>query len=85
MAGFVWVAVRMDLQGAYGSVDQVYLKPPYRRQGYGRQLMNAADNFIQQQRLKTARLYVTRENTDAVQLYQKVGYAVTRYEMERHF
>lgn len=83
LAGFVWVAVRVDLQGAYGSVDQVYLKPEYRRQGHGKLLMNAADDFIRKQGLATARLYVTRENTDAVQLYQSAGYAVTRYEMER--
>ncbi|MDA8205315.1 MAG: GNAT family N-acetyltransferase [Thermaerobacter sp.] len=85
MAGFVWVAVRVDLQGAYGSIDQVYLKPPYRRQGYGNWLMNAADGFIKKQGLKTARLYVTRENADAVRLYQRLGYEVTRHEMERHF
>lgn len=83
VAGFVWVAIRMDLQGAYGSVDQVYLKPPYRRQGYGQRLMQAAEEFIKRQGLQTARLYVTRENRDAVNLYQRLGYDVTRYEMER--
>ena len=85
LAGFVWVAVRVDLQGAYGSVDQVYLKPPYRRQGYGSWLMKAADEFIRRQGLKTARLYVTRDNADAVRLYQRLGYEVTRYEMERPY
>ncbi len=83
VAGFVWVAVRVDLQGAYGSVDQVYLKPPYRRKGYGELLMKAADDFIKRQGLKTARLYVTKDNVDAVQLYEREGYEITRYEMER--
>lgn len=83
MAGFIWVAVRMDLQGAYGSVDQVYLKPSYRRHGYGELLMRAADEYIEKQGLKTARLYVTRENYDAVNLYRRLGYDITRYEMER--
>ena len=83
MAGFVWVAVRMDLQGAYGSVDQVYLKPEYRRQGLGSLLMEAAEDFVRRQGLKIARLYVTQENHDAVRLYERSGYAVTRYEMER--
>ncbi|MCL5116507.1 MAG: GNAT family N-acetyltransferase [Firmicutes bacterium] len=82
-AGFVWVAVRMDLQGAYGSIDQVYLKPEYRRHGYGALLMQAAEEFIRKQGLKTARLYVTRDNGDAVNLYRRMGYDVTRYEMER--
>lgn len=85
VAGFVWVAVRMDLQGAYGSIDQVYLKPSYRRQGFGEMLMQAADDYIKKQGLKTARLYVTRDNDDAVRLYERVGFEVTRYEMERRF
>ncbi|AEJ38965.1 putative acetyltransferase [Sulfobacillus acidophilus TPY] len=83
IAGFVWVAVRMDLQGAYGSVDQVYLWPPYRRQGLGELLMDAAHQFIVQHGLTTARLYVTADNQDAVRLYQRSGYQITRYEMER--
>ena len=85
IVGFVWVAVRMDLQGTYGSIDQVYLKPDYRRQGYGAALMQAAEEFIAKQGLKNARLYVTRNNGDAVRLYQRLGYEVTRYEMERRF
>lgn len=83
MAGFVWVAVRVDLQGTYGSVDQVYLKPQYRRQGYGALLMEAAYDFIKRQGLKVARLYVTRDNQDAVRLYERTGYQIIRYEMER--
>jgi ribosomal protein S18 acetylase RimI-like enzyme len=83
LAGFIWVAVRMDLQGTYGSIDQVYLKPEYRRRGLGALLMNAAHDYIQRQGLDLARLYVTCDNFDAVSLYRRMGYRVTRYEMER--
>ncbi|MCY0881520.1 MAG: GNAT family N-acetyltransferase, partial [Firmicutes bacterium] len=38
-AGFIWVSLRMDIQGPFGSVDQVYLRPAYRRQGWGKLLM----------------------------------------------
>lgn len=81
--GYVWVAVRMDLQGPYGSVDQVYLREPYRRQGLGKMLLQAAHAFIESQGLSVARLYVTRDNEDAVRLYEREGYRITRFEMER--
>ncbi|WP_053960524.1 GNAT family N-acetyltransferase [Sulfobacillus thermosulfidooxidans] len=82
-AGFVWVALRMDLQGTYGSIDQVYLREPYRRRGFGKLLMQAAHDFIRKQGITTARLYVTADNTDAVHLYEREGYHTTRLEMER--
>ncbi|PSR25173.1 MAG: GNAT family N-acetyltransferase [Sulfobacillus benefaciens] len=83
IAGFVWVALRMDLQGTYGSIDQVYLREPYRRQGYGKLLMEAAHDFIRKQGITIARLYVTADNADAVHLYENQGYHTTRLEMER--
>ena len=81
--GFVWVVMRMDLQGPFGSVDQVYLLPDYRGRGLGGLLMQAAHDFIQNQGVPVARLYVTVENQQAVTLYEREGYRVTRYEMER--
>lgn len=83
LAGFIWVTVRMDLQGPYGSIDQVYLWPHYRRRGLGEQLMAAAHEFIRRQGLEVSRLYVTVDNRDAVRLYERTGYRVTRFEMER--
>ncbi len=81
--GFVWVVMRMDLQGAFGSVDQVYLRKDYRGRGLGRLLMDAAHRFIRNQGVSVARLYVTEDNQGAVQLYRGEGYIVTRFEMER--
>lgn len=83
MAGFIWMAMRMDLQGIFGSVDQVYLKPPYRGQGHGRRLMEAAHEHLTTLGVETARLYVTENNTQAVSLYRRMGYRVIRLEMER--
>ncbi len=81
--GFVWVVMRMDLQGAFGSVDQVYLRADYRGQGLGRLLMDAAHQFIRNQGVDVARLYVTEDNHSAVELYRGQAYRVTRFEMER--
>ncbi|CAB1128120.1 N-acetyltransferase domain-containing protein [Candidatus Hydrogenisulfobacillus filiaventi] len=82
-AGFIWVVIRMDLQGTFGSVDQVYLRPAYRRRGLGRLLLEAAHRFVAERGVRFARLYVTRDNQDAVHLYEREGYRIIRYEMER--
>ncbi len=82
-AGYIWVAIRMDLQGTYGSVDQVYLREQYRGRGMGRLLMDAAHDFIRKQGIGVARLYVTADNAQAVKLYEHHGYQTTRLEMER--
>lgn len=83
LAGFIWVSIRMDLQGPFGSVDQVYLWPDYRQKGLGGQLLEAAHEFLRKQGVDLARLYVTSNNAVAVRLYERYGYRITRYEMER--
>lgn len=83
VVGFVWVVMRMDLQGAFGSIDQVYLLAEYRGRALGRLLMDVAHQFIHDQGVSVARLYVTEENLSAVGLYRRLGYQVTRFEMER--
>lgn len=83
LAGFVWVAIRMDLQGVFGSVDQVYLKPAYRGQGYGALLMEAVHRHLKTLGVAYVRLYVTESNRAAVNLYRRLGYETIRLEMER--
>jgi ribosomal protein S18 acetylase RimI-like enzyme len=83
VAGFLWVALRMDLTGVFGSIDQVYLKPAYRGQGYGRLLMDAAHRHLVEMGVHWGRLFVTADNTQAVRLYERLGYRTIRLEMER--
>jgi mycothiol synthase len=81
--GFVWTVIRMDLQGLFGSVDQVYLKPAYRGRGLGARLMEAAHRHLAEAGVAYVRLYVTESNRAAVSLYRRLGYDVIRLEMER--
>ena len=80
--GFVWTVIRMDLQGVFGSVDQVYLKPAYRGRGLGARLMQAAHAHLAESGVSHCRLYVTESNQAAVALYKRLGYDVIRLEME---
>jgi ribosomal protein S18 acetylase RimI-like enzyme len=83
VVGFIWVALRMDLQGLFGSVDQVYVSAAYRGQGIGAKLMDAAHQFLEEASVPFARLYVTASNERATSLYQRLGYRTVRWEMER--
>jgi mycothiol synthase len=83
VVGFVWVALRVDLTGVFGSIDQIYLKPAYRGRGYGERLMEAAHRYLRENDVPWARLYVTQDNTAAVRLYERLGYRAIRWEMER--
>jgi ribosomal protein S18 acetylase RimI-like enzyme len=83
VAGFIWTVIRMDLQGAFGSVDQVYLQPLYRGQHLGELLMEAAHEHLRMAGVTHARLFVTDSNAGAVQLYRRTGYEIIRLEMER--
>jgi ribosomal protein S18 acetylase RimI-like enzyme len=83
VVGFVWVALRMDLTGVFGSVDQVYLKPAYRGRRLGERLMERAHDHLRDMGVEWVRLFVTRANGQAVRLYESMGYATVRLEMER--
>jgi len=83
VVGFVWTVIRMDLQGVFGSIDQVYLRPEYRGRHLGERLLEAAHRHLAAAGVNYARLFVTDSNTGAVTLYRRLGYEVIRLEMER--
>ncbi len=83
VVGFIWTVIRMDLQGAFGSVDQIYLQPPYRGRHLGELLLDAAHHHLRTAGVNYVRLFVTDSNAGAVQLYRRTGYEIIRLEMER--
>ena len=83
LAGYVWVALRMDLTGVFGSIDQIYLKREYRGQHLGERLMERAHEHLRELGVDWVRLFVTRSNTPAVRLYEEIGYETIRLEMEK--
>lgn len=55
-------------------VDEMWVAPPFRRQGLGRALLGKADELAQQLNAWGVRLYVNVENPGAKQLYESCGY-----------
>jgi ribosomal protein S18 acetylase RimI-like enzyme len=85
LLGFLWVVVCQNnwTGERYGYVNNLFVAPQRRGEGLGRELMNQADDFFRSRGVKRVRLTVTTSNQSAVALYEKSGYRVQRWEMEK--
>ncbi|HNT55800.1 MAG TPA: GNAT family N-acetyltransferase [Anaerolineaceae bacterium] len=67
----------------YAVVDTLVVAPAYRRQGIGQALMMAAEDWARSMHASRIQLNVFAFNLSAQALYAELGYAVTRYTMEK--
>jgi ribosomal protein S18 acetylase RimI-like enzyme len=83
--GFLWVVVCQNnwTGERYGYVNNLFVAPHRRGEGLGRELMRQADDFFRSRGVRRVRLTVTTSNQSAVALYEKSGYRVQRWEMEK--
>ena len=74
--GAIWVRIMDD----YGHIDRqtpslaMSVLKPYRHQGIGRQLLQAMLALLKQKGYERVSLSVSKENTVAIHLYQKLGF-----------
>src|SRR5881396_1599274 len=61
--------------GHRGWVYYVAVDPDRREQGFGRSIMNAAEDWLRQAGIAKLQLLVRRENAHAGAFYQSIGYA----------
>ena len=59
-------------------IEEIYLKPEFRRRGLGREIMAWLEKTYPDAR--RFRLEVTQANQGAVRLYEKAGYQFLRYD-----
>jgi ribosomal protein S18 acetylase RimI-like enzyme len=85
LLGFLWIVVcRNNWTGErYGYINNIYIAPSRRGQGLGEELLRQADEWFRSRGVKTVRLTVTSSNGGAIALYEKSGYHVQRWEMEK--
>jgi ribosomal protein S18 acetylase RimI-like enzyme len=85
LIGFLWVVICQNnwTGERYGYINNLFVTPHRRAQGLGHELMRQADEFFRSRGVKRVRLTVTSANAGAVALYQKSGYHVQRWEMEK--
>lgn len=84
LAGFIWLAMELDSTGRRrGEVAAIFVHQRVRGTGVGRLLMEEAEWTFRSWGCVSALLMVTATNERALQLYQRLGYDVTRYQMEK--
>lgn len=74
--GYVVVTLgySLEYQGRDAFVDELYVRPTYRRQGVGSQTLQFAEEMCRALDVKALHLEVERENKGAQQFYRKMGY-----------
>jgi ribosomal protein S18 acetylase RimI-like enzyme len=83
--GFLWIVICQNswTQERFGYVNNIFVVPQRRGSGLGKELMRQADEWLRARGVKRLRLTVTATNSSAVSLYQKSGFRLQRYEMEK--
>ena len=78
--GYVVLCFGYSLEwlGRDAFVDEFYLREEYRGRGWGRQAMAFLETAARLEGIRTLHLEVVQENTSALQLYRKLGFAEHR-------
>lgn len=86
VVGFMWLALVTTLiDDCVGYIKNIYVAPVLRGQGYGAFMLEHADEWFQSRGACKSSLDATAANERAVGLYESMGYAITRYRMEKRY
>lgn len=79
-----WVDLtRYDDRGA-GLLWAVRVFPAFRGKGIGRRLITLAERLLRERGFSAAEIGVEKHNGDALRLYERLGYRITREEHEEY-
>ncbi len=86
VVGFIWMSlVSTLLDTCVGYIKNIYVARELRGRGYGRMMLEAADEWFQMHGATKATLDASAGNKQAVGLYECVGYRTTRFRMEKQY
>lgn len=74
LAGFCWTKVHAEDGESMGEIYVVAVSPDFQGRGLGRQLVLAGLEHLADEGLRTAVLYVDRDNLEARSLYRALGF-----------
>ncbi|HUD07568.1 MAG TPA: GNAT family N-acetyltransferase [Candidatus Saccharimonadales bacterium] len=66
---------------ADGWIGELYVKPEFRGQGIGKQLVAKANCYFKGKGCKYVRVYVLNDNVNTVNIYKKLGFKIRDLEM----
>ncbi|SDK26938.1 GNAT family N-acetyltransferase [Sediminibacillus albus] len=81
--GILWLNIRIRNQEKQAFIYDVKLDEEQRGKGLGTRTMEALDEYAKSVGVKQIRLHVFGHNHRAKSLYEKTGYEVTDYHMQK--
>ena len=81
--GTIWMAEDHRSKTPTGFIYDLFIKEPYRGKGFATQAMLLLEEKARQLGLRVLRLHVFAFNTNAKNLYEKLGYQITSIMMAK--
>ncbi|MCI0184306.1 GNAT family N-acetyltransferase [Sulfoacidibacillus ferrooxidans] len=81
--GYVFITESLDplSMERIGIIGEMYMEETWRGQGAGTFALQESEKWLSNRGTRAFQIFVTKTNVDAVQLYQKNGYAIVDYRM----
>jgi ribosomal protein S18 acetylase RimI-like enzyme len=79
--GVLWVQVKLGEAHRRAFICDFVIEPQFRGQGFGKQALLALDKRLEEMGVENVSLHVFAHNTNAIALYEKMGYVVTNLYM----
>lgn len=84
ICGFIWLVIEVEYSGRRrGEVAAIHVDRRCRGQGAGQALMEEGMQILRSYGCDAVHLMVTAMNDTAVRLYRRLGFEVTRFQMEK--
>jgi ribosomal protein S18 acetylase RimI-like enzyme len=81
--GVLWIQIRTNGPRRHAFINEFVIQEAQRRKGFGKKALQALDGKLQAMSIESVELHVFGHNTNAIELYKKMGYEVTNLYMSK--
>jgi ribosomal protein S18 acetylase RimI-like enzyme len=81
--GVLWVEVKMDETPRRAFGYDFWIAEEFRGKGFGKQALMALDEILKSKDVESMGLHVFGHNTNAFELYKKMGFEITNIHMRK--
>ena len=83
--GILWVEVKMDETPRRAFGYDFWIAEEFRGKGFGKQALMALDEILKSKDVEFMGLHVFGHNTNAFELYKKMGFEITNVQMKKYY
>ena len=83
--GILWVEIKMDETPRRAFGYDFWIAEEFRGKGFGKQALMALDEILKSKDVEFMGLHVFGHNTNAFELYKKMGFEITNVQMKKYY